>query len=197
MRSVQPGVARGDGPAGAAASWTRRDGLVWGLAACGLGLIGTAAMAQPASAAADEARAPPLPPLGSLLAMPPIALLKGGSFDPTTSRGQPLLVYWWSSTCPFCALQSPAMEAFWLAHRARGLQMVALSIDKRPQDAQAYLAAKGYGFPAAWAGPEWRRNFPKPKGLPITLLAGADGRVVVAEKGQMFAEDVAAMSQFL
>jgi hypothetical protein len=29
------------------------------------------------------------------------------------------------------------------------------------------------------------------------LLAGADGRVVVAEKGQMFAEDVAAMSQFL
>ena len=155
------------------------------------------AVAQPVSAAADEAKAPPLPGVGSVLAVPAIELLAGGRFNPTGAAGKPLLVYWWSSTCPFCALQSPSMEALWRSQKARGLQMLALSIDKKPEDATAYLAKKGYSFPVAWASPDWRKGFPKPKGLPITLLAGPDGRLLVAEKGQMFAEDVEALAQHL
>lgn len=151
--------------------------------------------AQPASAAAEEAKAPPLPPLGSLLRVPAVETIGGGRFDPERVLGKPLLVYWWASTCPFCALQSPAMEVFWKGHRARGLQMLALSVDRKPADAEAYLKQKGYSFPAAWASPDWRKAFPKPKGLPITLLAGADGRLLLAEKGQMFAEDVQEMAR--
>lgn len=146
--------------------------------------------AQPVSAAAEEAKAPPLPPLGSVLHVPRLTLLDGRAFDPAQVTGQPLLVYWWSSTCPFCALQSPSMEKLWQSQKGRGLQMLALSIDRKPEEAVAYLKAKGYSFPSGWASPEWRRSFPKPRGLPITLLRGRDGRVVLAEKGQMFAEDV-------
>lgn len=178
-------------------AFSRRDGLVWGVATCALALASGSVNAQPVSAAAEEAKAPPLPVLGSVLNVPPIGLLAGGAFDPLASRGRALLVYWWSSTCPFCALQSPAMEVFWRAHHTGGLQMLALSIDKEPQDAKAYLAKKGYSFPAAWASPGWRNAYPNPKGLPITLLAGADGRLKVAERGQLFAEDIEAMAQFL
>lgn len=89
------------------------------------------------------------------------------------------------------------MEALWRSQSAKGMQMLALSIDKRPEDASAYLAKKGYTFPAAWASPDWRKAFPKPKGLPITLLAGADGRLKLAEKGQLFPEDVEAIAQLL
>ena len=197
MQPVHPPFRNVDAPSCHVARLTRRDGLAWGLAACAMGLMGGTAGAQPASAAADEAKAPPLPAVGSVLTVPSITLLNGASFDPASNRGKPLLVYWWSSTCPFCALQSPSMEVFWRAHQAKGLRMLALSIDKKPQDAVAYLAKKGYSFPAAWASPEWRKAFPKPKGLPVTLLAGADGKLVVAEKGQMFAEDVEALAQFL
>ncbi len=150
--------------------------------------------AQPASAAAEEAKAPPLPALGSELKVPPLALLDGSRFDPAQAQGQPLLVYWWASTCPFCAVQSPSMEKLWRSQKGRGLQMLALSIDKKPEDAVAYLKAKGYSFPAGWASPEWRKAFPKPRGLPITLLRGRDGRLLLAEKGQMFAEDVDAIA---
>jgi hypothetical protein len=169
-----------------------------GLLAAGATLLAPAfAGAQTLSPAAEEARAPGMPALGTPLAVPAIRLLDGSPFDPARAEGRPLLVYWWASTCPFCALQSPAMEALWRAQRERGLAMVALSIDTNPQAAQAYLQKKGYTFPAAWTTPEWRRTFPKPKGLPITLLRGRDGKLALAEKGQMFDEDVAAIAHLL
>jgi hypothetical protein len=75
--------------------------------------------------------------------------------------------------------------------------MVALSIDRAPEPAVAYLKARGYSFPAAWASPEWRKHFPKPRGLPITLLRGRKGQLLLAEKGQLFAEDVDAIDRLL
>ena len=177
-------------PRGAA----RRRWLLGTAAAALAGSPWATALAQPVSAAAEEAKAPPLPPLGSALQVPRLALLDGSVFDPAQAQGQPLLVYWWSSTCPFCALQSPSMEQLWQSQKARGLQMLALSIDRKPEDAVAYLKKKGYSFPAAWAGPDWRKAFPKPRGLPITLLRGRDGQLLLAEKGQMFAEDVEAIA---
>lgn len=180
---------------GADFTCTRRDWLGW--VAVSAALSPVLATAQPVSAAAEEAQAPQMPALGTVLAVPAIDLLAGGRFNPAGAAGKPLLVYWWSSTCPFCALQSPAMEALWRSQKGRGLQMLALSIDKKPDDATAYLAKKGYSFPAAWASPDWRKSYPKPKGLPITLLASPDGRLVAAEKGQMFAEDVEALTQHM
>ncbi len=180
----------------AAPGWSRRRWLQ-ATGTAGLASALPAALAQPVSAAAEESRAPPMPALGAKLDLPRIELLDGSVYQPATSTGKPLLVYWWSSTCPFCAMQSPSMEKLWLSQRSRGLQMVALSVDRKAQDAQAYLAKKGYSFPAAWTSPEWRKAFPKPKGLPITLLSGRDGRLLLAERGQMFAEDVEAIAQLL
>ena len=34
--------------------------------------------------------------------------------------GKILVLYWWASWCPFCALQSPHMETLWRTQRARG-----------------------------------------------------------------------------
>jgi hypothetical protein len=89
------------------------------------------------------------------------------------------------------------MEKLWQSQRGKGMQMLALSIDRQPEAASVYLNQKGYSFPAAWASPVWRKTFPKPRGLPITLLRGADGRLLLAERGQMFAEDVEAIAALL
>ncbi len=150
--------------------------------------------AQSPSEAALEAKAPALPQVGDGLSVPTIRLLNGQDFR---HERQPLLLYWWSSTCPFCALQSPSMQALWQSQKNRGLRMLALSIDKKPEDAQAYLQKRGYTFPSAWASPAWRQQFPKPKGLPITLLMDSQHKVLLAEKGQMFAEDVEAIARLL
>lgn len=147
------------------------------------------------SSAATEAKAPPLPALGTALRLPEVELLDGTVFRPAQADGQVLLIYWWASTCPWCALQSPEMQKLWLTLRSRGHLMLTLSIDRKPEDAQAYLKKKGYTFPAGFVTPEVQRVLPKPKGLPITLVRGRDGRLVFAEKGQMFPEDVEQLTQ--
>jgi peroxiredoxin len=176
---------------------TRRNWISTGAATVLTCAMLPSALAQVASSATEEASAPPLPVVGSTWDLPSIERLDGTVYEPTSSQGRSLLVYWWASTCPFCALQSPSMEKLWRSQKANGLQMVALSIDRKPADAQAYLAKKGYTFPVAWASPDWRKRFPKPKGLPITLLRGRDGRLLLAEKGQMFDEDVEAIARLL
>ncbi|PUE42649.1 TlpA disulfide reductase family protein [Limnohabitans sp. Bal53] len=174
-------------------SFATRRQLTLGL---GLGALWPwgSAQAQSPSEAALEAMAPAMPRVGDVLKVPSIRLLTGQDF---LHERQPLLLYWWSSTCPFCALQSPSMQALWQSQKSRGLRMLALSIDKKTEDAQAYLQKRGYTFPAAWASPEWRKQFPKPKGLPITLLMNSQHQVLLAEKGQMFAEDVEAIPRLL
>lgn len=151
-----------------------------------------------AQAAPDpESKAPSLPATGSPLALPEVELLDGSTFRPASAQGQVLVVYWWASWCPFCAIQSPYMEKLWQAGRTRGLQMLALSIDRRREDALAYLQKKAYSFPAGMVTPNVVKILPKPKGLPVTLVRGRDGKLVLAEAGQMFPEDIESILKFL
>ncbi|MBA4178225.1 MAG: TlpA family protein disulfide reductase [Leptothrix sp. (in: Bacteria)] len=137
---------------------------------------------------ADRGGPPPAP--GTLLPLPDITLLDGRTVRQADADGHVLVLYWWASWCPFCALQSPLMEKLWLAQRGRGLRFIGLSIDRKPQDATAYLAKRGYTFPSALVTPAIARVLPKPKGLPVTVVRGRDGRVLMAEAGQLFPEDV-------
>jgi hypothetical protein len=173
----------------------RRDLLLGGL-----GLLGGSALAQAVpepSGASAERSALPLPPIGTVLHVPSLSLLDGSAFRPERAQGQVLVIYWWASTCPFCALQSPEIQKLWLAHKDRGLQMLALSVDRKPADASVYLQKKGYTFPAGWVTPEVQRLLPKPRGLPVTLVRGRASQVMQAERGQMFAEEVEQLARWL
>ena len=160
--------------------------------------VATLATLAPMQVLAQKATPPrPLPAVGNVLPLAPAPLLLGaGRFDPASADGHALVLYWWASWCPFCAQQSPEMQTLWDAERSKGLRMLALSIDKTPEPAVAYLKKKGYTFPAAWLSPELARHYPKPDGLPVTVVRGKDGRVVQAEKGQLFPEDVAQLARW-
>jgi predicted transcriptional regulator len=88
------------------------------------------------------------------------------------------------------------MDALWRAHRRDGLVLLGLSIDKQPAAASAHLKAKGYGFPVAMAT-QAAAVWPKPRGLPVVVVRGRDGKVVFAESGSLFPEDVQGLKNFL
>jgi thiol-disulfide isomerase/thioredoxin len=165
----------------------RRELLLQTMALSAGGLLTTA---NPPALAANESKYGPLPAVGQTLALPEAALLGGGMFKPAQAQGKITVVYWWASWCPFCAIQSPHIEALWKAQRARGLQVLAISIDKTEKAAQDYLRKKSYTFPAAMLTPEMARVLPKPKGLPVVIVRGKDGKVLHAESGEMFPEDI-------
>jgi thiol-disulfide isomerase/thioredoxin len=156
--------------------------------ALALAPVGVAALAAEPGA--------PLPLLGSTLAVPALTLLDGSAWGPDQAQGKVLVVYWWASWCPFCAEQSPHMDALWRAHRSQGLALLGLSIDKQPAAASAHLKAKGYGFPVAMAT-QAAAVWPKPRGLPVVVVRGRDGKVVYAESGSLFPEDVQGLKKFL
>jgi thiol-disulfide isomerase/thioredoxin len=173
-----------------------RRALLGGVA----GLVAAAVLPGRAAAQAAQAgdpRGPPPPRLGSRLELPELTLLDGRMLRQADLAGQVVVVYWWASWCPYCALQSPLIDRLQRGHAARGLRVVGLSVDKKPEDAAAHLAKKGYGFASAWVSPAVARALPKPKGLPVTVVLGRDGRVVMSESGQLFAEDIEEITRFL
>ena len=177
---------------------SRRE-LVQSAVPCAAALAGFGAV-WPVWAQAPE-RA--LPKLASVLHLPDVTLLDGSLWRATDTRVKTLVVYWWASWCPFCALQSPYIEALWRAHKAVGLGVLALSIDKQPAAAAAYTKAKGYSFPAGMLTAEVARWLPKPAGLPVVVVLkingqdGRSGQVVFAESGEMFPEDVEGLKKYL
>jgi thiol-disulfide isomerase/thioredoxin len=163
-------------------------------------LVAAAAAPWSARAQADtaEARAPALPRVGTPLALAPIERLDGTRFDPRDADGRVLVLYWWASWCPFCAETTPHVEALWRAQAplgSKGLLVLALSVDNDAMPARDYLARRGYALPAAWVTPAFARVLPKPRGLPVTVVRGRDGRVLQAEAGQLFPEDVQALAR--
>lgn len=155
---------------------------------------GVAAAQAPST---EEARARPLPALGSLIEVPDVTLLDGSVLRAADRARQVLVLYWWASWCPFCAVQTPLIDALWRAQHERGLQVLGLSIDKQAEDARSHLARKGHRFPSTWVSPALARVLPKPRGLPVTVVLGRDRRVVMSEAGQLFPEDIEGITRFL
>ena len=141
--------------------------------------------------------------LGSVLQLSDVKLLNGEVWTPQKQAGRTLVVYWWASWCPFCAVQSPHIEALWQTQKGNGLQVLALSIDSQESAATAYTKNKGYSFPAAWVTPDVAKMLQKPKGLPVVVVLKIDkvkrreGRVVFAEGGEMFPEDIEGLKTYI
>ena len=176
---------------------TRRRLLTQGACLAGWTAVSVAAptWAQPTASVGDPGGLPPAP--GTKLGLPEVTLFDGSRFTQADADSQVLVLYWWASWCPFCAVQSPLMEKLWLAERRRGLRFLGLSIDRQAEDAIAYLAKRGFTFPSTLVTPAIARALPKPRGLPVTVVRGRDGRVLMGEAGQLFPEDVEQIADFL
>jgi len=138
-----------------------------------------------------------LPALGSRLALIDLPLVEGGTFRAGQAHGQVTVVYWWASWCPFCAEMSPGIEQLWRTQRDRGLMVLGISIDRTIEAAREYRRRRGYTFPSAWHASVGDTALPKPSRVPVLWVRDRSGRVVMAEAGQVFPEDIEQIARFL
>lgn len=152
------------------------------------GVVGGATLPRPAFAVWDK---------GQAVALPPLTLLDGAVLDLTALRGKVVVLEFWASWCPFCAKQNPLIEALYREYKTRGLEVVAVSIDKSRKAADEYMRKHRYSFKAGMISPAYEAIFKLRKGLPQTYVIGRDGRIAQLDMGEMFEEDIRAIARFL
>jgi cytochrome c biogenesis protein CcmG/thiol:disulfide interchange protein DsbE len=98
-------------------------------------------------------------------------------------RGRIVYLDFWASWCGPCRLSFPWMSAMQARYGDLGLQVLAVSLDARPDDARRFLAANPPGFQVAFdpAGESARRF--AVRAMPTSVLIGADGRVIATHAG--------------
>lgn len=157
--------------------WSSRFAMVL----AGVGLAASVAVAAPAQS--DVA-------VGDAVALPEIRLLDGRVLPEGYFKGKPVILEYWASWCPYCSRQNPYLQKLWEQARDKGLEVLAVSIDRNDADAAAYLRKHGYTFPVAMETPALRQALGKRKVIPYILVIKADGKVAERIPGEMFEEDV-------
>ena len=134
--------------------------------------------------------------VGDTVTLPSLTLLDGKTLPASAFKDRTVIVEYWASWCPFCAQQNPHVQKLYEATRGKPIQIVTLSIDKKPQEAIDYLKTHGYTFPAGMETDAWRAVLGKRRGLPELYVIGRNGKVLRKEVGEMFGEDVAALADY-
>ncbi len=92
-------------------------------------------------------------------------------------RGRVVLVDFWASWCAPCAKSFPYLNGLDRAYRDRGLSIVGINVDERPEDARRFLAR----FPASFTiAADRTGRCPERfdvQAMPSSYLVDRDGRI--------------------
>ena len=135
--------------------------------------------------------------VGDAVTLPATSLIDGTILKPEHWKGKVLIVERFATWCPFCKVQNPKLDKLLRANQSKGLEVLALSIDKNVAEVPKYMQQHGYSFNAAMMTPEWQRVLGDIKGLPVIWVIGRDGKVKQVEAGELLDEDVAELARWL
>jgi cytochrome c biogenesis protein CcmG/thiol:disulfide interchange protein DsbE len=113
-------------------------------------------------------------------------LLDGGTFDSVKQRGKVIVLNFWATWCKPCREEMPALDAFYRAHRAEGLDLIAISIEGPGDLAKVRRAMKDFSFPAALASGGATDGYGRLSRVPVTFVI--DRRGVLRFDGFKFAK---------
>ena len=115
-------------------------------------------------------------------------------------RGRPLLINFWATWCPPCVREMPLLDSFYQQNKSKSLQMLGIAVDGA-KPVTAFLARQPVSFLVALAGAEGsglaRALGNSAGGLPYTVLADAQGRILRRQMGELQAAQLAQWGQLL
>lgn len=123
-------------------------------------------------------------------AAPPFALEgRSGAVSLAAYRGKLVYLDFWASWCAPCKRSFPWMDALQQRHGAAGLVVVGVNVDAQRADAERFLAQVPASFVIAWDPAGALAKQYAIRGMPSSVLIGADGRVIAVHTG--FSDDAA------
>lgn len=119
-----------------------------------------------------------------------VQTVDGATYDLATHRGQYVVVNFWATWCGPCLKEMPELSEL---HAQRDdIEVVGLAFEEiTPEDMKTFLAKRTVSYPIAivdvYAPP---KDFPAPKGLPMTWVIGPDGEEVKRFLGPVTRKDL-------
>jgi thiol-disulfide isomerase/thioredoxin len=99
------------------------------------------------------------------------------------SKGKLVYLDFWASWCGSCRQSFPWMNELARKYSAQGLEIIAVNLDARNEDARKFLSETPASFTIAF---DPKGTTPKQydvKGMPTSALIGKDGRIVFKHVG--------------
>ena len=101
----------------------------------------------------------------------------GSSFNLAAERGKVVIVNFWATWCPPCRAELPALKAVYDRYHSKGLELIALSLDRSHDRNEAVRMMSEYGLPGAMRDDASADGFGQPGTLPVTVIIGPRGKV--------------------
>jgi cytochrome c biogenesis protein CcmG/thiol:disulfide interchange protein DsbE len=105
--------------------------------------------------------------------------LDGAAFDPA---GHVTIVHYWATWCVPCRLEMPVLDAYYHAHHAQGLAMIAVSIDNGASAGKITAMTGRFAFPVARIDGVRMPRRDIPSAIPVTRVYDRSGRLVFQSK---------------
>lgn len=115
--------------------------------------------------------------IGEILRQAPMQGLTGKSQMLSDFRGKPLIINIWASYCPPCLAEMASLERLYKRY-GKQFNMIGISIDDYPDRAKGFLAKTKTSFPHFIDHQLTLENMLGGDRIPLTLLIGANGRIV-------------------
>ena len=132
------------------------------LAAC-VGLL----TGEPARALEPNQQAPELD----------VKLLNGKTIKAKDLKGKVVVTMFWATWCPTCRTSLPELQRFYSEQHAKGLEIVALSIDENPKDVREFVKAKRLTLPVGMRTDPWFDHYGRVAATPTIFITDRQGIV--------------------
>jgi cytochrome c biogenesis protein CcmG/thiol:disulfide interchange protein DsbE len=105
-------------------------------------------------------------------------------------KGKVVLIDFWASWCPPCKTSFPALDLIYREHQEQGLQVLAVNVDERRQDADTFLAAHPHSLTVLFDPKGIAPEAFGVQGMPSSFLIDRSGNIRFTHMG--YSENAAA-----
>jgi len=128
------------------------------------------------------------PELGGVVGGVPVTLhdLDGQPISLAKLRGRPVWLTFFATWCPPCQQETPVLREAYAAHRAEGLEVIAVSVQETtPDDVRAYAETYGLDFPIGFDATSAVFHTYQAYGLPTHLFIDREGTIQNVWRGPL------------